>query len=118
MSKLLVGLDDQAAATCANDMILAKEIADTLNSHYPGHLWGVNVQGEQGVADIFDLMVSGEMGYRIKLVNMYSASQLKRNVIQAGGEILERFRLARGRFDESQYVLLKTDHSGRFQYER
>ena len=78
MSKLLVGLDDSAAQTCANDMILAKEIADILNTHYPKWLWAINVDGGNGVAYIQNLMLHGQMGYVLNLVNMYSASEFRR----------------------------------------
>jgi len=118
MSKLLVGLDDSAASTCASDMILAKEMADTLNTHYPGHLWAINVDGKNGVANVHDLMLNGQWGYRLKLVNIYSASEFKRDVIRAGGEILERFKMRRGRFDESQYSQLATNSIGDFVFER
>jgi hypothetical protein len=118
MSQLLTGLDDSAVSTGANDMLLAKEIADALNSHYPGHLWAVNVDGPNGLANIRDLMLSGQMGYVLKLGNMFSASDFRRDVIRAGGEILERFRMARGRFDEGQYGGLQTNFAGDFVFER
>jgi hypothetical protein len=118
MSKILVGLDDDADPTCANDMLLAKEIADTLHSHYHGHLWGVQVSGRTGMADIFLVLVSGNMGFRLKLKNMFSASDFKRDVIRAGGEILERYNLTRGRFDEAQLAQLKTNFAGDYLYHR
>lgn len=118
MSKILTGLDDSAMGTCANDMILAKEIADTLNTHYPGHLWGVNVDGRGGVANIHNLLLSGQMGYVLKLVNIFSASDFKRDVVRAGGEILERFRLARGRFNEHQYAGLASNFAGDFLFDK
>ena len=118
MSKLLVGLDDSAAQTCANDMILAKEIADILNTHYPKWLWAVNVDGRNGVANVQNLMLHGQMGYVLKLVNIYSASEFRRDVIRAGGEILERFRANRGRLDEAQYAQLETNFAGDFVFER
>lgn len=118
MSKLLTGLDDAADATCANDMILAKEIADTLHDHYNGHLWGVQVSGVTGMADIFLISVSGNMGYRLKLKHIFSASDFKKDVIRAGGEILERFRLRRGRFDEAEFLQLKTNFAGDYLFDR
>lgn len=30
----------------ALDYLMAKNIAETLHAHYPGHLWAVNVIGE------------------------------------------------------------------------
>lgn len=118
MSKILVGLDEQSMATCANDMVMAKEIADTLNTHYPQWLWGVNVDGKNGVANIHNLMLHGQMGYVLKLVNIFSASDFKRDVIRAGGEILERFGANRGRFDENKYLQLRTNSIGDFVFDR
>lgn len=118
MSRILTGLDDHAASTCANDMILAKEIGDTLHNHYPGHLWAIEVDGPNGVANIRDLYLSGHMGYVLKLVNIYSASEFKKDVIRAGGELLERYRLDRGAFDEAQYGALKTNFAGHFHFDK
>lgn len=118
MSRILTGLDDSAQETNANDMIMAKEIADALHGQYPGHLWAVNVDGRNGVAHINNLMLSGQMGYTLKLANIFSASDFKRDVIRAGGEILERYRLARGRFDEAQYAGLKTNFAGDFAFDQ
>lgn len=119
MSQILTGLDDSAiGTTSANDMLMAKDIADTLNNHYPGHLWAVNVDGPNGVANIRDLLLSGQMGYVLKLVNMFSASDFKRDVIRAGGEILERYRMTRGRLDEGQYENLQTNFAGDFVFDK
>lgn len=119
MSQILTGLDDSVVdPTSANDMILAKEIADTLNSHYPGHLWAVNVDGKNGVANIRDLMLSGQMGWVFKLTTIFSASDFKRDVIRAGGELLERFKVSRGRFNEAEYAGLKTNFAGDFVFDK
>jgi hypothetical protein len=118
MSKILVGLDDSAVETCAHDMVLAKEIASTLTNHYAGWAWAVNVDGRNGVANIQNLMLHGQMGYVLKLVNIYSASDFKRDVIKAGGEILERFGANRGRFDENKYLQLRTNSIGDFVFDR
>jgi hypothetical protein len=109
MSLLLTDAPD----ICANDLVLSKEIADTLHAHYPGHLWGVTVQGVHGVADIRNLMLDARYGYRLKIVKEYSASNLKRRVILAGGEILERYKLDRGAYREDQVELIAHDRFGR-----
>ena len=59
----------------ANDLIMAKDMADTLNTHYPGHLWAVNVDGKQGMADIRNLALSGDWGHEL----------LRERVQEAGG---------------------------------
>jgi hypothetical protein len=89
----------QADRITANDMVLAKDMADALFSHYPGHLWGVNVEGAQGMAYVRLLSVSGKYGFKLRLPQNYSASEFRQRVVRAGGEILERYRLRRGTAD-------------------
>lgn len=107
MTRLLNGLDETASTT-ANDLVLAKTMADALHAHYPGHLWAVSADGATGLCTIRDLMLSGQMGMVLKIPAIYSASSFQADVIRSGGELLERYRLQRGRFDEQQYAGLKT----------
>lgn len=101
------------AAAEAYDMAKSKDIAEALNGHYPGHLWAVRVQSKQGVATIHNMALSDKWGYVIKLDKTYSASHLAQRGVQAGGEILERFRVARGRVDDDAMGALPTDFAGR-----
>lgn len=118
MTKLLAGLDENATSTM-NDMLLAKQIAETLMAHYPHpHLWAVTCEGHTGIATIKNLNLSGTWGYVLKLPKLYSASSLTKDVIRAGGEILERFHMDRGQFNEAQYAALKTNHAGDFLFEK
>lgn len=96
----------------ANDLIMSKEMAEALHAAYPGHLWAVQVQGKQGVADVRNLMLSGNWGFRIKLPEQYSASDFKKQVVRAGGEILERYRLRRGAADHDAIAALGIDRRG------
>ena len=96
----------------ANDIVMAKEMAEALHSAYPGHLWAVTCDGEIGFADVRNLALSGNWGFRIKLDEIYSGSQFKHKVLMAGGELLERYRLRRGKFDADEYANLKTDFAG------
>ncbi len=59
-------------------------------------------------------MLSGNYGYILKLPAIYSGSSFEKQVIMAGGEILERYRLKRGRVDQAQYANLPVDFSGNF----
>lgn len=97
----------------ANDLIMAKNMADSLNKHYPGHLWAVNVNGEQGMAYIRNLALSGEYGYQLRIVANYSVSEFLKRVVNAGGEILERFRLTRGGADRDEIDSLPVNQLGR-----
>lgn len=110
-SNLLIG-NDYASQQDALDMALAKDYADALNTAYPGHLWAINVQGAQGIATIHNLMLSGKYGYMLHLNKRYSASEARKAVVMAGGEILERFKVSRGRMDEGKMNAMPVDFAG------
>ena len=110
MSQILTGLDDGATMLDCHDMVLAKTAADALDKAYPGHLWAVDVNG--GMLNIRNLLLSAEWGYRIKQLSLFTASDLNARVLKGGGEILERFALARSRFNETAYDDLKTNFAG------
>lgn len=96
----------------AADIGMAKQMAEALHQHYPGHLWAVTCDGRTGMADVRNLALSGNWGFRLHIHKTYSASQWKHKVVMAGGELLERYRLRRGRFDEQEYNQLGTDRAG------
>lgn len=97
----------------ANDILMAKEMAEALHSAYPGHMWAVSVDGQTGFADVRNLALSGNWGFRLRLDTIYTASEFKKRVLRAGGEILERYRLRRGAFNETQYSDVPMDFAGR-----
>ena len=77
------------------DMLMAKDIGETLHGHYPGWAWAVNVTG--GVAVIKNLYLSSTWGYVLKYADIKGdAADRKQKVINAGGELLERCNLPRG----------------------
>lgn len=79
----------------AQDMTMAKDIAETLFEKYPGYMWGVAVRS--GVAIIKCLNVSSLYGYILKYDDIKDdAGYRKKEVLKAGGEILERARMNRG----------------------
>lgn len=80
----------------ANDEILAKRAADLLNKHYPGHLWAVFVNSEEkgGILQIKNFNISYRYGYTLHIANL--DPELK-NVLRAGGELLERAHMKRGK---------------------
>lgn len=90
----------------AADEVLAKNASETLNKHYPGHLWAVHVNSEGGVMVIKNFRISFQYGMVLHLRNVYQDPTLKR-VIRAGGELLERARMARGRANGEQATMLE-----------
>jgi hypothetical protein len=111
-NNLLIANEHEARSN-ALDLSLAKDIAEALNEHYPGHLWAVNCQGEQGIMTIHNLMLSGQWGFVLKLDNNYSSSDLRKRAILAGGEILERYKVSRGRINHEHMATMDTDFAGR-----
>lgn len=106
-------LTTDAPQLTANDMIFAREMAETLHAQYPNHLWAVTCEGEKGIATVRNLALSGEWGFVLHLKEIYSASAWKQKLIMAGGELLERFRLRRGLADQEAIASIQNDFSGR-----
>lgn len=115
MREELVTENPQGAA---NDVLMAKEMAEALHAAYPGHMWAVACDGEIGFADVRNLALSGNWGFRIKLNKIYSGSQFKKHVVRAGGELLERYRMPRGHFSADHYETLKLDKVGNFKVDQ
>lgn len=104
----LTGTPDVAAL----DFNLAKEIAEVLHGAYPGHLWAVTSEGEKGIATVRNLALAGNWGFVLKLGTLYTASDFKKQVVMAGGELLERFKLRRGSADSAAIADLAMDFRG------
>lgn len=97
----------------ALDIHLAKMIGEALHAAYPGHLWAINVRGDQGIVTIHNLMLSGEWGYLLHLDKRYSVSELHHKAKLGAGEILERYNVARGRADMEGMAQMGVDRLGR-----
>ena len=84
---------DPSQTENALDYIMAKDVGDTLNKHYPGHLWAVYVK--DSLIYVKNLMLSGKWGFIVKTADCFSATELNRRLVRAGGELLERYRQRR-----------------------
>jgi hypothetical protein len=89
--------------TTAADMAMAKEVADALCRHYPGHPWLVNVDSAKGVALIRNPLLNDNyaMVRHTKNLTLTNASAW---AMQAGGEWLERYNLPRRGAEHDQYA--------------
>jgi len=90
---------------------IAKEVAECLHTHYPGHAWGVNANVEQGIVQVFNLALSGQHGFTLHINDLQQDPSM-RLTIRAGGEMLERYQLSRGGKVEHQYDALEYDLRG------
>lgn len=88
------------------DEVVAKNMAETLHRHYPGQLWAVTCQGEQGIATVRNLKLSGQWGFVIHLRNLFGDPGMV-CVKRAGGELLERFRVSRAKREVNEERILE-----------
>lgn len=58
------------------------------------------------------MYLSGNWGFQLRLPANYSASDFRRRVIRAGGELLERYRVTRGKADPDELAGLQRDFTG------
>jgi hypothetical protein len=77
---------------------MAKTAAQILCDHYPDHLWAVGWHPGYALA-IKNMAIPGNYGFTIDVPRIATASEFKRVVYQAGGEMLERAHMSRGRWD-------------------
>jgi hypothetical protein len=99
----------------ANEMVMARTVAEALNKHYPGHLWAVAVEDARLI--IKNLYLSGEWGFVIIIPEIYSISSLEKQAINAGGELLERYKQRRAGMRVEDIASLATDFAGRHKAE-
>jgi hypothetical protein len=80
------------------DLSLAKDIAETLHSYYPGHLWAIQVKG--GVVFIRNLYISDKYGRVVHYNNIKGdAAARKKRIKMEGGILLEAAYLPRGAYN-------------------
>lgn len=94
-----------------NEFFIAKNAAELLHKHYPNHLWAVSVDGYY--LDVRNLYLSGNYGFRIAIPSFYSSSEFDKQIMRAGGEILERYRQRRARADDAALNNLPVNFAGR-----
>lgn len=86
---------DQAAQSLKADL-MCKTIGSALKKHYANRAWYVEVSLEGGVAKILCPSISSLHGFVIH-IHSRTNDQIEKEVIRAGGQILEMFKLSRER---------------------
>lgn len=85
---------DAPDATPADDM-LARQIAEVLQKHYPGHPWDVNVSSFTGMVKVEHPALSARSGFMFPITHFANYGDVVKNSVMLGGEFLERFGLPR-----------------------
>jgi len=108
----MIGLDDNEACN-PQEMDIAQDVTNVLGAAYPEHMWAANVDIANGICTVYNLRLSGNWGFVLHLnkllIDRKSAVTLLK---QSGGELLERYQIRRGKFDEDEYSQLHQDHAG------
>jgi hypothetical protein len=81
------------------DIALARKIGETLQYHYGGHPWYVEVEHIHGIAKVSIPSLMGWTSYFVIHLDRLASDPGMKIVVKAGGEILERYRIPRSGFD-------------------
>ena len=75
---------------------LGKDVLACLKKHYPAYAsgWDVGIN-TGGIVQVRNMWLSGKMGFVLHAASL--VSDLDKKVMQAGGELLERYRMLTGR---------------------
>lgn len=89
-----------------------KRAGAALEKKYPEWWWLLNPDEEGGVVYIYSLRLSGEWGYTVKIKDFQD--EPAKTAIMAGGEILERYNIRRGKYKRSLLKNKMVDLRGNF----
>ncbi len=76
----------------------ARDVAHILSKFYPDHVWIVGWMPGAALC-VKNLSIPGNYGYTIATDRIATASELTHTAMLAGGELLERCGMKRGRWD-------------------
>lgn len=102
-------LVDQDVVQAQQEHEMAKIMGESLHQWFPGHLWGVTVDLRGGVAQVMNLALSGRQGFVLHLSKVLHDQKA---LFYAGGEILERYQLSRGKMNINEMDDLKRGIDG------
>lgn len=103
--------DPEEAIFRVKDFEIAKMVGAALCHKYPNHGWQVEADSRNGIAKIFMSQMSSSQGYIYKLKDI-SLGTFDREMMRVGGEMLERFSISRGRFNEDSIKNVMRDPRG------
>lgn len=98
-----------SATMTTNERVQAKNAMAMLLKHYPGYYWSVTINA--GVMTVTNMNLSGKWGFVIHLSKL---SGDYRELVNAGGELLERYRVHRGKMKRDELAELQRDFRQNF----
>ena len=98
---------DNSRERAAADIAAAKTVRRILDTAYPGHDWEVLADSRHGyVAFRIPALMGANWAYLIKGRDLTPAA-----VLNGGGELLERYRLPREKFNLDRFLEARAAHS-------
>lgn len=108
---LSVAGTDDAELEAAN-MMMAEACCSALMKWYPGHFWAINADIRGGQIVVFNMHISQTHGYILNVDDWLQQHAVTKALMVAGGEILERHGMPRGKFDADIYATLPRNFMG------
>lgn len=105
----LIGSHIESSGETANaDAEVCRKVGEILDSFYPNHGWFVGCANQATGAVVIDLPYRKpahlrHFGYLLHRSSIEAPDHVKR-IVRAGGELLERFGLVRGRKTEASFM--------------
>lgn len=102
-----IDIDGQSKSTLTA-MVTSRNIAEALHRKYPGYLWAVEPSLDESVYQIRCMSLSGRWGFIVHATKDTGAKRIQ----QLGGELLERYRVRRGRINDDEIMAASVDFTG------
>ena len=107
VEKVVPDSGDPRGLRARYDLWVARRAMELLERAYPGHPWMAAADSAKGVVTVsLPMLMGGNWVYLIKWADLAPA-----RVIAAGGELLERYRLPREKFDLARFLEARDKHS-------
>jgi len=106
VEKVVPDSGDPQGLRARYDLWVARRAMELLQRAYPGHHWMVEADSGKGVVTVsLPVLMGGNWVYLIKWADLAPA-----RVVAAGGELLERYRLPREKFDLGRFLEAREKH--------
>jgi len=100
----------------ASNIEMSKVCVAMLQKFYPGHFWQINADIRGGVVNVINPEVSTKHCYTVVPFD-WSLQEVAQAMMKAGGEVLERGGLSRGRLIADEVLTAKRDILGNIRTE-
>ena len=107
--RVIVDAHKRSMSEEAAVVTLVKNVADTLQKHYPGHLWAVGPSNDYSMLAIWNHDLSHRYGMWIRVTDI---DPEYKKIMHWAGELLERAKVTRGAANEEELMHLDRDALG------